>query len=306
MVAQTKHIFRDRDPTLFENYYYRQFWGVTWEPIPYYSIFLVLVISVLRTFAMIKPLTVVPTKLIIGILIGYICFLEIRFWIGMLAFGDYTFSPPSAYCFINITNIHYQKIDLYLAISLYSLPIIPIILSSIISVIFLFLSSLNPVISKNSKRTRKHQATITVLIFTSIYIVCNIPVFITSLWFSLIIFYQINILDQDNNNYYLKYYNWLLSYIILVQVNAGLNPIVYFTRMRDFRRFVFNQKKSVIGRSATIIHSFRMNDLGQSVTQSASAMNSKLSYLRRKGTQISPIIANEQATTWITEQYCIA
>ena len=88
-------------------------------------------------------------------------------------------------------------------------------------------------------------ASITVVIFTTIFLVCNLPMVInllldpiTTLYFT----YPGPIFSL----FYMKYYSWMVAKVVFVVLNASLNPVVYFIRMKDFKSWV--KKRANTGR----------------------------------------------------------
>ena len=208
---------------------------MTWEPLPYYSIFLVLLISVLRTIVLVKPLHHIPSRAVKVIMCAYAAFLIVRFWIGALLFGSYKYEYSSAYSWIHIHNVAYKWTDLYLSMALIALPILPILASTGITAYFI----LRRTLQRSVSRVKRHAA-VTVLIFTCVYIVCNIPVLTTIVWFSILTFtsWTHDIFDPSRASVFTNYYIWPVTFVILVQFNAGLNPLIYLFRMVEFRRSV--------------------------------------------------------------------
>ena len=85
------------------------FWGVTWEFIPYYTVFLVFCLSILRSIVLLKPLLVISKKWVVGVLITYAVFLMLRQLTGVfLGYSKYRFEEDSGYCWNHITNTAYQ------------------------------------------------------------------------------------------------------------------------------------------------------------------------------------------------------
>ena len=84
-------------------------WGITWEFIPYYSVFLVFCLSTLRTFNLLKPFVNVKRKVVIGTMIGYAGFLMARQLLGVvLGYSKYQFEEDSGYCWNHINDTKYQ------------------------------------------------------------------------------------------------------------------------------------------------------------------------------------------------------
>ena len=228
-------LLSNRSPALFEDFTFRQLWGLTWEPFPYFSVSLVLMISLTRTIKIVAPMVQIKRKHVLIPVIGYAVFLAVRFLVGFIFFGKYEMIPYGTYPFIHITDQTYTNFDLYLAMILLAFPIIPIIVSAAISTTVLMLSK-NSSVSTPSTDKVKNQASVTVLIFTAVYIGCNVPVFLCYLRFAI---FKLSGWKTDIFNgpsVFLNRYIWLLTYIASVQLNSLLNPCVYFSRMTDFRK----------------------------------------------------------------------
>jgi hypothetical protein len=233
-------LLNNRNPGPFSHFYFCQFWGITWEPLPYFSVFLVLLISLLRTVGLVRPLIRISKKKVAIAMVFYALFLILRFLTGALLFGAYKYDYTSSYSYIHIHNETYQWLDLYLAMILLMLPILPIIVSAAITSYYVLRSGIKtkaPI--KSSGRAKRH-ATVTVLIFTLVYIACNLPVTITLVWFSTLVFtgFTKNIFQSLHIELFTKYYIWPTTFVILVQLNAGINPIIYCYRMLEFRSAV--------------------------------------------------------------------
>ena len=88
--------------------------------------------------------------------------------------------------------------------------------------------------SKSKQRFR--QASITVAIFTAIFLICNLPMFI------MVIVYLVNEILYGYpgifSQFFMNYYSWLVAKIVCVVLNASLNPVLYFLRMKHFNSWV--------------------------------------------------------------------
>ena len=218
----------------------------------FYSVFLVLLISILRTIGLLLPLTIISRRAVKLSMVGFAGFLLGRLLAGLLFFGRYQYSYSSGYSYIHISNEVYAFVDLYLAMVLLMLPILPITGSAIIILFHIKQKSVvSRAIRQSDVKQRKHRAAVTVLLFTCVYLLCNIPVTVTVLWWSILTFSggKNDILRSLETPVFTGYYIWLLTYVILVQLNAAVNPIIYLLRMRDFRgtvRLSLTKKKTYV------------------------------------------------------------
>ena len=83
----------------------------------------------------------------------------------------------------------------------------------------------------------KKEATKTIILITLVYIVFNLPVFLNySRYIITVYVVGKDFLDPNNSNWFIQEYIWLFTYIITVALNSITNPVVYFLRMKNFRR----------------------------------------------------------------------
>ena len=87
-----------------------------------------------------------------------------------------------------------------------------------------------------------HAATITIVIFTVVYIIFNIPVFINYLLMTIAGMsngcrkncYSIKYKD----NFVLLWFSWNFTYVMCVGLNAMFNPVIYYLRMKNVKEYV--------------------------------------------------------------------
>ncbi|KAL5262284.1 hypothetical protein ACHWQZ_G007866 [Mnemiopsis leidyi] len=224
-------MFNKRRPTLFSNYSFMQLWGITWEPFPYFSVYLVLVTSIMRTLKVARPLIVIKRRVAGAVILGYAVFLVTRYLVGFLLFGRYDMDMYDTYPYMRVTSPVYEVIDFYLAVTCIAFPIIPIIISAVICIVTLLRESAGT--SCESANKNRFKATVTVLIFTFVYVLCNIPVFLCIGRYAVLTMFHTDLLHGPN--LFLVRYFWPMTYISLVQLNSLLNPFVYLCRMENFR-----------------------------------------------------------------------
>ena len=241
-------MFSGREPGLFSNSTFCNFWGMLWEIQPYYSVFLVFMLTVLRTVSLVKPLLVTKTKHVLAVLVGYYLFLVIRFTAGLAGdLGRYRYETKDGYPYNHFTSTWFAQWDIIAGVVLLAFPIIPVAVSCVMSVYIVrsSVAACQEDISRGSRgrgRNSKHRATTTILLLTTIYIVFNIPVFINYIRLAIIVFgpTHTDFLNPDGNNRFVHAYSWLFTYIMSVALNALVNPIVYFFRMVRFRQAIKN------------------------------------------------------------------
>ena len=85
----------------------------------------------------------------------------------------------------------------------------------------------------------QRQASITIVIVTTTYLVYNVPVFINYIAYTVASFHSaVDYKEMYGSNSALFYYSWVITYIVCVALNAVTNPLVYFFRMTGYRKYV--------------------------------------------------------------------
>eukprot|EP00116_Pleurobrachia_bachei_P005723 sb/3465985/ len=249
-----------RNSPLFLNDMFCAFWAFAWELLPYYSVYLVLVLSWSRMAILIRPMIVLNKQLLIISLVLYNILLlttKVAFFYGDITQIDYT--KRDALCILTGVDgmSKYYPIYTFFNIILLAMPIIPICISCVSSVVKMYKTDMAVKIarrastngngkaaaSKSSKRSahRHKHATTTVIIMTVTYILCNLPVFVNYVAYGYwSVMSAINSVDYRSiyGTHFLYYYSWSSCLVLAVLLNSTINPIVYATRMREFRNSI--------------------------------------------------------------------
>ena len=227
--------FKHRDPALFGIAGVCYTWGFFWAKIPFFSVFLVATISITRTFSLAFPLRNINPRNVVFVVSGYFLYLSLSNLIPLLAkYGKFVFTYEDMYCWEETKEGWYQIFDMLQGAILLAVPIIPILISCFISVYFIAKSFWMTKTVEYAAKC-KLQATITIVIVTAVYVICNLPIFVV--W---TVYFHDGLTIRQT--VFWKYYSWGCSYVILVAINATVNPFVYFFRMRRFRNLVFRKE----------------------------------------------------------------
>ena len=253
----------NRDSALFgkENVFCK-FWGFLWEFLPYYSVYLVLVLSISRMTILVYPMTILSKRYLVlslGIYNILLVLAKVAFYMGNITTIDYT--KRDAMCILTFVEAtaQYYPIYTFFNIILLAMPIIPIVISCVCSLTRLYRTNQavkgTRRISNNIMRRvsikkshgRHRRATITVIIMTMTYVVCNLPVFLN---YCLYGFWSAQSSRIDYTSLYgtqfMYYYSWNFTLVLAVAINAMLNPIIYVFRMKEFRQFVINKCNAIV------------------------------------------------------------
>ena len=237
-------------------------WGILWEFIPFYSVFLLGVMSISRMFTLLLPLKELADKgILIAALTVYMIYTLMIKTVPLAVFEvQYSYTSTCGFCFFtaqpssaadrlyNITNV------LQLGF-----PFIPIFLSCASSI---YLVRRKRVQHRNLKKTplkmrRKsttqvmlENATITIIVMTTAYVVFNIPVFINYLYY-LAWAFSGRLYSEYYDTVLLYQYLWNISWVLCMAGNAALNPIIYFWRIASYRSWIMDLGGSMSANSYT-------------------------------------------------------
>ena len=91
----------------------------------------------------------------------------------------------------------------------------------------------------NETQNRNRQSSITIVYFTVIFLLCNFTTFLNSTLFAITLLFSGSYYPGPiYRNSFMFFYSWLLSEIFCTVLNASLNPVLYFYRMREMRAWV--------------------------------------------------------------------
>jgi len=221
-----------RKPCLFASLTFCIAWRVLFRSLQLLAIFLVMLLSASRAVAIVNPFHTPKTRAVLSVFFMYTLFLVVQN--GALRYKQsHLYVNWDAYCFEDHgENPVYGKIDDYLYDIEIGVPSLVIFISFIVSVYNLRNSTIG------ATQSTKNNASITIVVVTAVFIVCNLPHLI-----------NLTIWNADSNfknysgpmydNFFMKYYTWNISAIQMVVLNATLSPVTYFLRIAEFREWVW-------------------------------------------------------------------
>lgn len=236
-----------RAGVLFSDLNFCAVWGFLWEIVPCISVFLVGLLSLSRMLILVWPMQSLNLNVLRGVLGTYLLYHIIVRITAVYAddkpsFYSIKYSETTAYCYFAPENTDLWYFNAYHAGVVLGLPILPISFSFFASIVKLRESTNSPS-AQSFSRVAQTQATITIIIVTSVYLICNMPVFLNYCYYS-------HVIINDNDDWedyfsiyskkqtFMGWYIWNLTYVVLVAVNAAINPLVFLFRMKPFREFV--------------------------------------------------------------------
>eukprot|EP00116_Pleurobrachia_bachei_P005756 sb/3466018/ len=219
-------------------------WAALWYILPYFSVACVTVLSFTRTYTLIRPLSPLKDTVVFGTLAAYMMFLVFRTVISLFLRPavEFLYDRYTVMCVEAVGITEYPNYETYYVAKLIInqilllAPVLPITISCIVCFIVFHKYRLT---RRGSKRTLRLQseATITILMVTVVYWLCNVPMVINYIGYHVT---RNNKLQDDPyyNVEFLAWYSWPIVLTVSVGVNATVNPIIYATRMRLFREFI--------------------------------------------------------------------
>ena len=242
----TMSLFVDRKPGMFQFHLFCVLWEVVYNVLQKMSIFLVLLLSTSRTIAIVFPFYNMRTRTILGSVAGYFVIL---FLIPLLQHvivplrGEYKYSWEGAYCYYNFR----MKFEHVVNLIMVGLPPIVTFVTLITSIAKLHYSDKSSASKSDnsSPRTKrrekkKRQASITIVMFTTLFLICNIPLFINLMQNMIAKFFGVGYPGVYFGTRFMFWYSWHIAKIESVVVNAVLNPVFYFYRMNRFRMWCWS------------------------------------------------------------------
>ena len=230
-----------RDPVFFDNQLFCAAWVIVFEYLQRCSIFLVMLLSITRTIAITFPFYKIRSKMAMFSLLPYTCIMATSLIVGIICFNqtfiyftDYSYAikvfltnpPTSAETMFNLIENNLYNIEILA-------PSLIIFISFIISL--LKMKECQSV-SKTSHQ-KIHQASLTVALFTLIFLILNLPFFVVLTCLtvdSIVASYPGPVFTK----WFMHWHAFPLSKVVLVVLNASLNPVLYSFRMVKFTRWL--------------------------------------------------------------------
>ena len=203
-----------------------------------------MILSVTRTISIKVPLYRIQKYWVLSASLLYSCIILLEPLVGVIDRIDYKYiyNGNNPNCFQKAAPGVPYYFQYFLEATNILLISVVTFVSFIVTMVKLYAASSNIkrcVSDASATRSQRkfHQASIAVAIFTATFLVCNLPMFanvvmasITTMHFS----YPGPIFSV----FYMNYYSWVVSKVVCVVLNAGLNPVLYFLRMGDFNRWI--------------------------------------------------------------------
>ena len=217
---------------LFGNEYGCLVWAYLWHITVGLSIFLVIRLSVTRTVSLLRPFKQQKVRYLIVAIVTYLVAMLAKLksiseqaitlkWLpGCVLFAD---SSKNA-----LTILGYLIYSVTCTV-----PVIVVAISCVISAVLL--TRTNHLLQQRELQKTRNRATVTILLFSLVYGVCNVPCVVN------IILRTIKTLNgnwEKFNRFDTQgYYRSIVS-MLLIATNSAANPILYFWRLPPLREYI--------------------------------------------------------------------
>lgn len=257
----------------FDDHYFCKFWAAVKEVSVVLSIFLVAILSISRLHLLRRPNKQLPQTMPYILPLGFVLFFCAI--VPSLYSISYLNARPSEsgsfMCYLcgyfetkngteGIIYIVQADLEKYMVVQsvrtcFAGLPFFPILISFAISMILL--KKTKGRVSTTASIRRQERASSTIILFTSLYVVCNVPLTIYVIYLTSLV---ADLLHKTRNSetktlnyseyvatfsgsYFERHYVWILGVNLSIVLNSSLNPILYIWRMKNFRKFIFDMGK---------------------------------------------------------------
>ena len=213
------------------------FWAVGAKFSLFFSMFIVVMVSVTRTVAVAAPYHRPRTWVVVKVCLGYaVAMLLIDAVVIGLQYWNVIYNWRVTGCtFMFNPAAPIWSRDVYKNVLMLELlvPSLTVLISFIVSIVYI-VKQRNRHPEQNTEKFK--QASVTISIFTAVFLLCNLPFFGIHLLNNVIVWFDIGFTLQDSP--FVDQYGWLLSHAVLPILNATINPCLYLTRLSHFRRWM--------------------------------------------------------------------
>ena len=226
---------------IFGNKYGCETWYGIWNVAIKLSVFLVLCLSVTRTFSLLRPFQRQKIKYFV-LAVGIFMVINVAFEATMSS-RDYTRMLFLSEGFRCILFVAVEAAFIVFTVNdnlFYTSPAIVVAMSCVISVVVLTRRNKVGNLQQKELQQSRNRATVTILLFALLYGVCNIPLLID---FVVLTYEEITGNMQVYYNFYQfdkHLYYRIVTLTLLPAANSAANPILYFWRMPALREYIMS------------------------------------------------------------------
>ena len=239
-------LLNDRKPMLFDNKVFCTVYSSVIIFTARMSMFLAMMICITRTIAMKYPFFHIKRSWLIGAISGYAGYMIVMYLIYLPQKWHYAqYAKVRSFCCIVYLNFYYAPVfaAYFGVISLFLELTLPSLVTFVCFCISTFVLITRPAVG-NEDENKFRRVSVTIAIFTAVFLICNIPCFLyLMLEFLVLERHYFEVFSGDRA--YLKYYSQLMMQFFPVFLNAAINPLFYLLRMRKYQNWIHQTLKNL-------------------------------------------------------------
>ena len=229
-------LLNSRRKMLFANEAFCTAWSSVISFTAKLSMFLAMMICITRTLAMKYPNRPVKRSWVVGAIAGYVSYMVV-FYLTYLPqgwhYGHYFHNMSSCLLRVFHLNNTEHKSAIFIGMISYVVEVsFPSLITFVCFLIGAWILMTRPVLGMKFRRV-----SVTITLFTAVFLVCNIPCLLTLIWLTLPHISRvpsiISTIPEVGTYYFL-----LMMQIFPVIVNAAINPVLYLLRMRGYQNWI--------------------------------------------------------------------
>ena len=227
-------LLNERKPGWYSNHTVCSVLGILYNWISIISVFLLTVLSLSRTHLLLFPVRKQNKSRTYQFMAVYVALVTLHETV-FTATGklNFYYTVDEGYCWDKGDTKPWSVYDDVVDTTLLAVPIIPVSISCFITCYKVFKSA---ALSNHSvmESPVKRNATITILLYTSVYILFSLPNFLNYVTWA-----QAKIRFGSSSSIYghgfMKYYSWLLTDTLMIVLISTINPLILLARTRRYR-----------------------------------------------------------------------
>ena len=237
---------------IFSNQTFCELWAFFWEILIRLTVFLIGMLSIIRTVGLKKPLLNIGKVHVLVPLLSYTLLLSGQELLPYLYHAKPHFYEIFASCGWDFDRIYtqfthaYRLFFFFAVIVEFVIPFIPIVVSCILSVILLKRTKRNLIKCDRvatKLREAKRNASVTIVILTIFYLIFNIPYVVMWTLYAISAFSNGRFNAWTTNEMDLYYFVSNMNLTYTIALNSTFNPLVYIWRTKNMRNFLLSTER---------------------------------------------------------------
>ena len=239
----------NRNPVLFKYYFFRELWGSLWNFTSRYSVYLVALLSISRTLCIISPLSAVKGNVVCGFVAVYAVYLVLT----TPAFYSINHYYLTNWCALALNKSQFLHVHdgkyFMIVLSVPALLILPLPLTIISAALSLFIigryarrvkaNSFNRMQFPELSFMKIRHSAMTVILFVVVYIGLNVPYSVIYVYVQTVSYLKSippNLVITGGQDAVIFVFS--NTHVLSISLNAAINPVLYYCRIREFKRYV--------------------------------------------------------------------